>query len=355
MYKIKAPTNSELDLYYKKYAPVVLDRINDYLFHNKTITINLGRTNIIQCKIGIMEESSSFVARFLKAISSESGLRRLLCGDFDTLFKIVHLIKSNSQTNFESITKKRILHIKYVEGNILEDFHAILKDIFVDGIYNTDTFDKTEFIEKRGLTICPYCGMSRIKPRRKDDNSIVKPHIDHFLPKSIYPFFALSFYNLIPACPMCNMKPNKGDQDPLSSDKKVLHLMNPYSFKEDAFLFRYNYNGAGEFDSNNFTVFLDYLKNTHLKHGYTIVTDIERLYSDMTDDLCALWRQMKSLNNSKLSYAKKLLPGATTEDLLNTINVFGYIFDENSSRIYAYYKFNKDLYMEIRKNIDTAM
>lgn len=33
---------------------------------------------------------------------------------------------------------------------------------------------------------------------------MIRPQIDHFFPQSRFPMFALSFYNMIPACQVCN-------------------------------------------------------------------------------------------------------------------------------------------------------
>ncbi|MFI3328113.1 MAG: hypothetical protein SNH79_03765 [Rikenellaceae bacterium] len=60
--------------------------------------------------------------------------------------------------------------------------------------------------EELGVKVCPYCNRnytSTIKKGARGQNS-VRPQFDHFKAKSKYPFFALSFYNLIPSCPTCN-------------------------------------------------------------------------------------------------------------------------------------------------------
>lgn len=51
------------------------------------------------------------------------------------------------------------------------------------------------------VKVCPYCNRQytfTIKDKK------VSPELDHYYPKSKYPFFALSFYNLIPSCSVCN-------------------------------------------------------------------------------------------------------------------------------------------------------
>lgn len=53
------------------------------------------------------------------------------------------------------------------------------------------------------VRVCPYCNRQFISPvLTKDGKS--RADIDHFLPKGIYPYFAMSLYNWIPSCKTCN-------------------------------------------------------------------------------------------------------------------------------------------------------
>ena len=55
--------------------------------------------------------------------------------------------------------------------------------------------------EKISVKICPYCNRNYIFTLK---DSGVRPQYDHFFPKSLYPYLALSMYNLIPCCAICN-------------------------------------------------------------------------------------------------------------------------------------------------------
>ena len=64
-------------------------------------------------------------------------------------------------------------------------------------------------IEDLGLqnAACPYCNNQTIKIielGKLEDKKLALLDIDHFMPKSISPFFAVSFFNLIPSCIICN-------------------------------------------------------------------------------------------------------------------------------------------------------
>jgi hypothetical protein len=58
-------------------------------------------------------------------------------------------------------------------------------------------------MQKLDIRVCPYCNRSYTFTINKN-NKKIRPEFDHFYPKDTYPFLALSFYNLIPSCPICN-------------------------------------------------------------------------------------------------------------------------------------------------------
>lgn len=51
---------------------------------------------------------------------------------------------------------------------------------------------------------CPYCNLETISIIESNNKGKMLLSLDHFYPKSLYPYLALSFYNLIPSCHNCN-------------------------------------------------------------------------------------------------------------------------------------------------------
>ncbi len=60
--------------------------------------------------------------------------------------------------------------------------------------------------EKLGVNVCPYCNRAYTITVSEKTRKIVRPDFDHFFPKAKYPYFQMSFYNLIPACTICNSR-----------------------------------------------------------------------------------------------------------------------------------------------------
>jgi len=85
------------------------------------------------------------------------------------------------------------------------------------------------FVKVLGLKSCPYCNRNYTFVV-DSENGKLRPEIDHFYPKSIYPFLAMSFYNLIPSCQICNHT---------KSNKIKENLENPYDVKTNSYCFTY--------------------------------------------------------------------------------------------------------------------
>lgn len=57
--------------------------------------------------------------------------------------------------------------------------------------------------EALNVNVCPYCNRQYTFTLNTKTGK-TRPEFDHFFDKARYPFFALSFYNLIPSCHICN-------------------------------------------------------------------------------------------------------------------------------------------------------
>jgi hypothetical protein len=93
-----------------------------------------------------------------------------------------------------------------------------------------------DFAQRLQVNTCPYCNRNYTVTVLEQGNGIVRPDFDHFFAKSKFPLLALSFYNLIPSCPICN-RSIKGSQETVYN--KYIH---PYEESYDAAL-KINYVG----------------------------------------------------------------------------------------------------------------
>jgi len=60
------------------------------------------------------------------------------------------------------------------------------------------------------LKSCPYCNAQYTLVTKDTGRNKLAFQLDHFYPKSLFPYLSMSFYNLIPTCGTCNN--SKGDE-----------------------------------------------------------------------------------------------------------------------------------------------
>lgn len=154
-------------------------------------------------------------SKFLKYVKPRF---KKLIEDFQT--KSSHSKLTRFFYNGASIDDNKIEEI--VIGDINRLLNAIKSIGNFSGTFNTSP--QKEFIElyskftksvlgkslcdDLGIKVCPYCNRSYIHTLKKNG---VRPQYDHFFSKIKYPYLAVSLYNLIPSCSICNQA--KSDTD----------------------------------------------------------------------------------------------------------------------------------------------
>lgn len=95
-------------------------------------------------------------------------------------------------------------------GVLVEDpENKICGRIFKYGALNYKKKNQTEstayWLQRQlGVKVCPYC--NRIYTTTLFGEHGIRPDFDHFYPQSKYPYLAVSLFNLIPSCSICNKK-----------------------------------------------------------------------------------------------------------------------------------------------------
>ena len=65
-------------------------------------------------------------------------------------------------------------------------------------------YDAYRYCKAMDINVCVYCNAQLTHTVIRDSKKTIRPQIDHFFPQSRFPMFALSFYNMIPSCQVCN-------------------------------------------------------------------------------------------------------------------------------------------------------
>lgn len=70
-----------------------------------------------------------------------------------------------------------------------------------------------EYCKALGINVCPYCNENFILTIGSGKERAIRPQLDHFYPKDLYPYLSCSIFNLIPSCGNCNhIKSDKTDE-----------------------------------------------------------------------------------------------------------------------------------------------
>lgn len=206
-----------------------------------------------------------------------------------SLIKKPHLKRLVTASPKELEVLRRFMLMRFPNIHLISNnLNRMLYKIFVKDAYTL--LNNHSFIAKLSTDTCSYCNRNYIYSLSK--SSKIKPELDHFYPKSLYPYFGVSFYNLIPSCQTCNGLGVKGESDPFS--KK---MVSPYLMIEDDYKFTFDLtkldylsplNGKSSVDvilskqiEGNVEVFkLDELYKLHNDHVLELIIKARVNYND---------------------------------------------------------------------------
>ena len=139
------------------------------------------------------------------------------------------------QTNLEEIITGKPLDLKRIKEDIQKNFtqYPIVTKTLMEFVFPYETFSNDGFstttgnwnnyslTKNLGVQVCPYCNRSWINTvtEGKTKTDVINPQLDHFYSQVDFPYFRLSFYNLIPSCEACNGRLKHG----IEFDDTYLH------------------------------------------------------------------------------------------------------------------------------------
>ena len=222
---------------------------------------------------------------------------------------------------------------QYDEGGTKEvNLSAIYKSI-VDALHYDDVQAKIfpKYARLMGIRSCVYCNAQfavSAKKGKTDRGKVFRSTytLDHWQPKSKFPYMAVSFYNLYPCCSLCNQ--TKSYKDPYwTLYCKPGEDSNPYNFRiEDESLLNYEF----DWDAEKLDIqFLD--KNTGCTPTkYDDYFHIKKLYANFKSEVEeVIWR--------KRTYNAAMLEAMKESELYEVRP------EEIHRFIYGYYENEKDI------------
>jgi len=189
----------------------------------------------------------------------------------------LHLMKkcfgvSFNQDNWISYINNKKGRKKHPYYNINEE----IKKVFdYNNIFKRDLPNWVAKIKQRNT--CTYCNRQYIATIEDEHSEkITRPTFDHWYPRDKYPWLALSFYNLIPCCTICNSA-IKGDT--LFSVNTHVH---PYIIADRNCQFRFR--RSWNIGQKKYEIKIDVIKDDHDRMKKTINdTCLPQLYAFHND------------------------------------------------------------------------
>lgn len=182
-------------------------------------------------KINISEEQKEKIEKIIwnDAITASTGILKELnknrsaqfWNDSDKFHKLYNLLYDDNGKVREDELKKLLLSSKremkkYID--MIGEFQEKEGEDLLEKIFKFDNFSKRKAAYKVlriiDIAVCPYCNREYIMTIKSGK---VKAQLDHYYPKKKYPYLALSIFNLVPCCSICNTAKSNLDtvKDPI--------------------------------------------------------------------------------------------------------------------------------------------
>jgi hypothetical protein len=235
------------------------DYEKEYLSDLKTITkFEKPNENIEERFNRYKQKDKSF-----KKVFKDYTFEDILLADTDKIKIIIPLIDGEVQ-KLTAINKKETIEK--------------IKNLFNYSNKYQSTVLTPFFTKNFNFRTCFYCNKDFITNFIKEKNDLVSTfQLDHFFDKGTYPYLALSFYNLIPSCSICNSSKVKGSKNTFTHDSSVGKFNNETCIapNNDKFDFHHKV---------KFKLFLEpSCRNLHIKSGDDIDIPLKEQFSDMYD------------------------------------------------------------------------
>lgn len=200
--------------------------------------------------------------------------------------------------------------------------------------------------KKLNVNVCPYCNRQYTFTVNSKNKNIVRPSFDHFIPKNKYPLLALSFYNLIPSCHICNSS-LKGNEDVFPST-----YIHPYidEFENDAVFCYDSTNALGLYglDSKNLKISIHNKANEEKKERIDNNIELFKLieiYQYHSDWVSEILKKLHLNNGEYLKNMSQVLGSSVTAKELYLI-VFSNYLDPSDFDKRPLAKLTRDIVMQ---------
>ena len=363
MYRVLIPRyksgRSLGEVYYDKFSTIFRAALQRKLRYRSTWTVGIfGHPNDnVNMKLLPGSKAETFIKHCIK---SDYFMRVLLYGNMRQMNDLFQVLKRWIGNDWElnKLSDQDKLQLSQQQSHGVGPvchFHSVIKHIFVGALYESE-LDKEWVSKRKLLNFCPYCGDASVFVTNHvgvDGNDVVsKTVLDHYLPKSEFPYFAVNIFNLFPCCERCNSDVKKGDKMPIEKDAAgTIHslIMYPHHFDESRLTFAYI--PPTSLHPNDDIELM--CADAYLEKGYKSILGIEALYKhykgeakDMID------RASDYLTQSAMNYGRQTFGFDKRFMDFYVKSTLGFNPYDKKPMDVQRYKFKMDIFRQINRQLN---
>lgn len=268
-------------------------------------------------------------------------IKKIFVRELKKLKQNIYLILvSDIHTIKDFISKVGNSKLIYNKHNKFKIYKNYFEKLYKNNLSSISSPFKKPFFELfEDINVCPYCNRNFINPINKKISQKVNganenqfPDIEHFFPKSIYPFLSLSISNLLPSCAFCNkIKSNV--------DTYKHNCISPYEIVKNDTRFKFEFNST---DINHRKIVLKQIsniKNSEILHLDNLYNEI---HSEYVNNMFTKQKKYPNINKKFLYTTFDLSEEDYQKEFCNYYN-------EDDFNKHPLSKMTKDLYEHIQK------
>ena len=316
--------------------PKIIEARDNHVKELKSIILDrLSKSNDIRIKNFLNESRIELILK--------SPPKKLYQWQLAFLKKVVPNFHFKDWLEFIEITKtKNFTPEESRLRNIFCDTYSETKRIFDYDNFSSKKvklYCAYDLAEKLDIPTCVYCNRIYTKTVvKRNKKKVIRPTFDHWFPKSKYPLLALSFYNLIPSCSVCNSGVKGSAPFDLSTH---FHPYYKNPDKEFKYTFSYDYK---DYDKFSFKI----LTENKFSKDSVDAFELESIFKAHEDEIEDLRKIKDAYSEDYIEMLESKILGGVTLDRDEVYRLaFGVHFQEAKFDRRPLSKMKKDILIEL--------
>lgn len=323
-----------------------------YLGQQKEALQNYSNEIICWLKIKLRGKQSSRYPlghncgnRDCKICAKSFKIKSNLNADFVNCFTDCNINTIITAEPSQLILIEEIIGIMFTaKGYTENDFKEECKKLFIESGYESFFYENLNYRLAEWLDIhtCTYCNRQYTMVIRKPNGEKgMVPQFDHWFAKNTHPLLALSFYNLIPSCGICNSSIKS------TATMSLNNHLHPYVDSDISNSFRFSYIPTSP---SEYEVLCNNLTSSNSKSQNTIdILETKLLYKEHSK------KELQDLIDLRYKYSDNYLDTLLNKTFDNLTvpksdkyrMIFGIEIDERNYHKRPFSKFKKDIVDEL--------